>query len=86
MVKQYITKPAYTGNTTVVLYENCKEINSRIVSDYSLYGYLERLEEEGYERAYDEAYYLAKFKETEEAYYQAKEDLERARAHPLYKI
>lgn len=84
MPKQYITKPAYTGNTMVVLYENGRKVNSKIISDWALSGYLDRIEDEGYEKAFDEDYYLREYEKAKEALDQAIQNLEMARAHPLY--
>ena len=52
MNKRYFYKEAYIGNTEITLYKDGKAVDSDIVSDYELGGYIRRLENEGYTFGY----------------------------------
>ena len=83
MVKQYTLDPAYTGNSIISWYEDGKCVRSTVVAEHYLPGYLDVLEKEGYVRAYNEAFYLAKFQEAKEEYEMAQAMLDLARKHAL---
>lgn len=65
------------------MYEDGILTNSKIVSDWNLLGYLDSIEDEGYEKAYDIRKYKNALKEAEERYNENKEALERAMKNPL---
>ena len=52
-IKQYTIEEAYTDNTEIKMYEKGKLVDRKIVSNWKLYAYLERLIDEGYQQAYD---------------------------------
>lgn len=83
MVKQYTIEVAYSSNTRVNMYEDGILTNYEIISDWNLLGYLDRIEDEGYEKAYDIRKYKNALKEAEERYNMNKEALERAMKNPL---
>lgn len=83
MVKQYTVDPAYDRNNIISCYEDGKCVRSMVVAEYYLPGYVASLENEGYVRAYNEAFYLAKFQEAKEEYEMAQALLNLARKHPL---
>ena len=82
-MKQYVISYAYTGNTKVSLYENGVLINYVIVADYDISGYVSCLQSQGYA----EAFYVQKAQEeldaARDAYTEALEALEKAKAAPL---
>jgi hypothetical protein len=83
-IKQYTIEEAYTDNTEIKMYEKGKLVDSKIVSDWKLYAYLERLIDEGYQRAYDVKKYEKAVQEAKESLMQAEIELEMARANRLY--
>lgn len=83
-IKQYTIEKAYTDNTKIKMYEKGKLVNTKIVSDWKLYAYLERLIDDGYQRAYDTKKYEKAVREAKELLLQAEFDLELARANRLY--
>ena len=85
MRKQYTVEPAYAGNQHVTLYRDGKPIDSDIVADYNLSGYLQSIENRGYEHAFDEDYYMRRLRVAEEHLREAQADLEMAQKHPLMK-
>lgn len=60
---QYTIEEAYTGNVSIYKFKDGKNIDHDIVSEYALEGYLECLENEGYERAYDVDIYKQKWEQ-----------------------
>ncbi len=85
MIKQYTIKPIYTGSSIVNLYEDGTCVKQFIISDYQIPAYSNWVEMRGYEEAYDEDYYLEKYKAAEQAYQEAISDLSYARDHRLIK-
>lgn len=85
MVKQYTIEPAYTGNSKVNLYEDGTCVKQFIISNYQIPVYSDWAEMCGYEEAYDEDYYLEKYRAAEQAYQEAISDLSYARDHRLIK-
>ena len=83
-IKQYTIEDAYTDNTEIKMYEKGKLVDKKIVSNWKLYAYLERLIDEGYQRAYDTKKYEKAVREAKELLLQAEFDLEVARANRLY--
>ena len=73
---QYTIEEAYTDNVSVRKFRDGKEIYYNIVSLYALEGYVEWLENEGYERAYDVDIYKQKLEEAKE--------IEEEEAHKAY--
>lgn len=71
-VKQYTVSPAYTGNDKITTYTDGKHEGYSIVSYWETQGYCERLEEEGYTKAYDLDKLLKKMEEAKEEYEMAK--------------
>ena len=74
MNKRYFYKEAYIGNTEITMYKDGKAVDSDIVSDYELGGYIRRLENEGYTFGYppDEVERLKKeYEDAKEAYEEA---------------
>ena len=80
---QYIVKPAYTGNSSVITYTDGKIQDKAIIADYQVDGYVEALENLGYSRAYVVSYYEKKLKEAEEDLMYARQAYELAMQHPL---
>lgn len=83
-IKQYTIEDAYIDNTKIKMYEKGKLVGEKIVSNWKLYAYLERLIDEGYQRAYDTKKYEKAVREAKELLLQAEFDLEVARANRLY--
>lgn len=83
-IKQYTIKEAYIDNTEIKMYEKGKLVGKKIVSNWKLYAYLERLIDEGYQRAYDIRKYEKAVQEAKESLAQAEFELELARANRLY--
>ena len=82
-MKQYVTKEAYTDNTTIYQFVDGTLVSYGIYSDYEVPGYLRCLEDKGYKHAYFVDAYLQKVKEAEEALKEAKEMYEVAKKAPL---
>ena len=83
-IKQYTIEEAYTDNTKIKMYEKGKLVGTKIVSNWKLYTYLERLIDEGYQQAYDVKKYEKAVQEAKESLMQAEIELEMARANRLY--
>ena len=83
-IKQYTIEEAYTDNTKIKMYEKGKLVDSKIVSNWKLYAYLERLIDEGYQRAYDVKKYERAVQRAKEYLMQAEIELEVAMANRLY--
>ena len=72
---QYTLEEAYSGNIEISQFKNGKLISKSIESDWALEGYLNCLESEGYERAYNVDEYKNRWEEAKR-----EEEL----AHKLY--
>ena len=83
-IKQYTIEEAYTDNTTIKMYEKGKLVGQKIIANWKLYAYLERLIDEGYQQAYDTKKYEKAVQEAKQLLLQAEFDLELARANRLY--
>ena len=83
-IKQYTLEEAYMDNTIIRMYKKGKLVEKKIVADWKLYVYLERLRDEGYQRAYDVKEYEKAVQKAKEALMQAEIELEMARANRLY--
>lgn len=84
-VLQYTLEEAYSGNTQINMYKNGELVNSVIESDWALSGYLNCLEDEGYEKAYDVEVYRKSWEEAKEAEDDARKAYFNASSKPLYK-
>ena len=82
---QYTIEEAYTDNVSVYKFKDGKKIDYNIVSWYALEGYVELLENEGYERAYDVDTYKQKWEEAKEIEEEAHKAYLNALCHPLMK-
>ena len=82
---QYITKTAYTGNTSVELWKDGKRMDHTIMADYQVEGYILAIEAQGYERAYDVDYFKRKYEEARDNYIRAQGALNLAERYPLVK-
>lgn len=82
-MKQYVVSYAYIGNTKVSLYENGVLINSVVVADYDISGYVSCLQSQGYVEAFDVQKAQEELDAAREAYTAALEALEKAKASPL---
>lgn len=82
-MKQYVVSYAYVGNTKVHLYENGVLINSVIVADYDIPGYVSCLQSQGYVEAFDVEAAQEKVDAARDTYTAALEALEVAKASPL---
>ena len=80
---QYTLEEAYSGNIEISQFENGKLISTAIESDWALEGYLNCLENEGYERAYNVDEYRKRWEETKRAEAQAHALYLEALTHPL---
>lgn len=80
---QYTIEEAYTGNVSVYKFKDGKNVDHDIVSDYALEGYLQCLENEGYERVYDVDTYKQKWIEAKEIEEEAHKAYLNALCHPL---
>ena len=78
-MKQYVISYAYTGNTKVSLYEN----GVLIVADYDISGYVSCLQSQGYAEAFDVLKAQEELDAARDAYTEALEALEKAKAAPL---
>lgn len=83
-VLQFTIEEAYSGNTTIKKYKDGTLIDEDIASDWALSGYINSLENEGYERAYDVNTYRIAFEDAKEAERIARERYIEALTHPLY--
>jgi 3-hydroxyisobutyrate dehydrogenase-like beta-hydroxyacid dehydrogenase len=83
-IKQYTIEEAYIDNTLIKMYEKGKLVDKEIVSNWKLSVYLERLIDEGYQRAFDVKEYEKAVQRAKEALMQAEIELEMARANRLY--
>jgi len=83
-IKQYTIEDAYTDNTEIKMYEKGKLVDRKIISNWKLYAYLERLIDEGYQQAYDVKKYEKAVQKAKESLMQAELELEMARANKLY--
>lgn len=72
IVKQYVVQKAYTGNNRVLRYVNGKYEDGEIITDYNICGYINALENMGYERAYYEKEFTARIKNLEKELAEAK--------------
>lgn len=84
-ILQYTLEKAYSGNTRINMYKDGKLVNSIIESDWALSGYLNCLEDEGYEKAYDVEVYRKYWEEAKEAEVDAHNAYLNATLKPLYK-
>lgn len=66
-ILQYTLEEAYSGNTQINMYKDGELVNSVIESDWALSGYLNCLEYEGYEKAYDVEVYRKSWEKAKEA-------------------
>lgn len=82
---QYTIEEAYTGNVSVCKFKDGKNVDYDIVSNYALEGYLDCLENEGYERAYDVDSYKQKWEEAKALEEEAHTAYINALCHPLMK-
>lgn len=82
-MKQYVVSYAYIGNTKVSLYENGVLINSVIVADYDISGYVSCLQSQGYAEAFDVQKAQEELDAARDAHTRALEALEEAKASPL---
>lgn len=82
---QYTIEEAYTDNISVCKFKDGKMIDDDIVSWYALEGYIECLENEGYERAYDVDSYKQKWEEAKKLEEEAHTAYINALCHPLMK-
>ena len=82
---QYITKTAYTGNTSVELWKDGKRMDHTIMADYQVEGYILAIEAQGYQRAYDVDYFIRKYEEAHDNYIRAQDALRLAQTYPLVK-
>lgn len=80
---QYTIEEAYTDNVSVCKFKDGKNVDYDIVSNYALEGYLECLENEGYERAYDVDSYKQKWEEAKKLEKAAHTAYINALCHPL---
>lgn len=83
-IKQYTIEDAYTDNTEIKIYEKGKLVDKKIVANWKLSVYLERLIDEGYQRAYNVKEYERAVQKAKESLMQAEIELEMARANRLY--
>jgi len=84
-ILQYTLEEAYSGNTRINMYKDGELVNSVIESDWALSGYLNCLEDEGYEKAYDVEVYRKSWEEAKEAEDDARNAYFNAISKPLYK-
>ena len=82
---QYTIEDAYSGNVSVCKFKDGKKIDYDIVSWYALEGYVECLENEGYELAYEVSIYKQKWEEAKELEKEAHTAYINALCHPLMK-
>lgn len=82
-MKQYVISYAYTGNTEVSMYENGVLINSVVVADYDISGYVRCLQSQGYVEAFDVQKAQEELDAARDVYTEALEALEKAKASPL---
>lgn len=71
MKKRYFYKQAYLANTQIFMYINGKLTGKRIIADYELDGYINRLIDEGYSYGYppeEVARLRQKYEDAKEAY------------------
>ena len=86
MIKlQYTIEKAYTGNVSICKFKDGEMIDRDIINDYMLSGYLECLENEEYERAYDVDSYKQKWEEAKALEEEAHTAYINALCHPLIK-
>lgn len=86
MVKQYTIEPAYSRNDKITTYVDGVNNGYTIMSEWETPGYCERLEEEGFTRAYDLDKLREKVIEAKEAYELAQRILADASKSPLLKL
>ena len=82
-MKQYVISYAYTGNTEVSMYESGVLINSVVVADYDISGYVSCLQSQGYVEAFDVQKAQEELDAARDVYTEALEALEKAKASPL---
>lgn len=82
---QYTIEEAYTDNVSVHKFKDGKETDYNIISWYALEGYVECLEDEGYERAYDTILYKQRWEEAKKLEEEAHTAYINALCHPLVK-
>lgn len=82
-MKQYVISYAYTGNIEVSMYENGVLINSVVVADYDISGYVSCLQSQGYVEAFDVQKAQEELDAARDVYTEALEALEKAKASPL---
>ena len=82
-MKQYVISYAYTGNTEVSMYESGVLINSVVVADYDISGYVSCLQSQGYVEAFDVQKAQEELDAARDVYTEALEALEQAKASPL---
>ena len=84
-ILQYTLEEAYSGNTQINCYKDGKKINEHIVSNWALEGYLNCLDNEGYELAYDVDAYRKAWEEAKREEEIAHDAYTRALSKRLYK-
>lgn len=82
-VLQYTIEQAYTDNVSVCKFKDGKMIDEDIISWYKLEGYVECLENEGYERVYDTILYKQRWEEAKKLEEEAHTAYINALCHPL---
>ena len=82
-MKQYVISHAYTGNIEVSMYENGVLINTVVVAEYDISGYVSCLQSQGYVEAFDVQKAQEDFDAARDTYTEALEALEKAKASPL---
>lgn len=82
-MKQYTVEPAYEGNDKVNIFENGEYKYCEIMSYWETEGYCNRLESEGYVKAYNLEDYKKAMDEAKEAYENACELYYMAKRSPL---
>lgn len=83
-MKQYVISYAYIGNIEVSMYENGVLINSVVVADYDISGYVSCLQSQGYVEAFDVQKALEELDAARDAYTVAIEAWEKPRPLPWF--
>ena len=83
---QYTIEKAYTGNVSVCKFKDGKMIDEDIISWYALEGYIQCLENEGYERAYDTNVYKQRWEEAKKLEEESHTAYNNALRHPLMRM
>lgn len=80
-IKQYVTEPAYEGNTGVYTYADGAVESYYIIADYELSGYLLGLQNRGYKECYDLKTEYDQYLEAKKAYEDAALSLSKAQCN-----